>query len=485
MRRPGLVILVFSLCSISIFSQTTAKDYAKLGLGQLQRKENAAAIASFTKCIQLERTNWTCFHNRALAYQRTGKTVAALADFGNSIRVNPVAYQSYISRADMYVKDLKDYDRALADYDSALRFTTTSYDAYNNRGVIFNKKGRYEEAISDFSRAIHLNTNKWNAYIGRATSYCKLGKTDLAAADEKRVLILGGKVTDPCLKADDRSDWKRNKLTSAVNLAESGKFEEAIFVLDEIIKVDPNYGKAYYERASNYIDLQKYDLAKKDIKKLFELNQLRDEAEDLELRLRMATAAQQADADGKVSGSLFTEQFADNRHGWVVGKNENSELKIELNAYSIETKSAGINTVWIPLEKAPKIDQTKNFQIRTKFTLFSGRNLNAVGLVWGLTDTRNMFELGIYPDGTWFYGKRLNGQNPAFGKPKPSPYLNKGFFEENELMISKFGKKLLIYLNGNLAETVPFESFNSNSTLGFVLYGSSKIEVDYLTVDQN
>lgn len=490
MKKLSLIIFIAIISCFNGFSQTNSGDYFKIGYDQLGRKENDAAIVSFSNCLKLEPYNWQCLHNRALAYQRLGNINSALADLTSSIRVSPNTSNSYVSRGDLYVKDLKNYDLALLDYNRAIQLKVNNAETFNNRGLILNKKGRYQEAIIDFNRAISLKLNYWNPFYGRAEAYCKLGKTDLAAHDEKRVVELGGKINKPCAN-NEMSETETEFLSSldrAALLESKGEFNEALIEYTDLIKNHPKETLPYLNRAKLYHYLKKNDLALADLDKVLSLNPKDKEASELKLKIMAGQVADYIFKNDNLKSttpiSIFNEQFNDNKNGWVTGKNENSELIVKNGIYSIETKNSGANTIWLPLEKAPKIDQTRDFRIRAKFRLLNGLNQNAVGLVWGVVDGGNMFELAIRPDGTWFYGQRRNGQNPRALERNTSPDLAKGINSANEITISKVGKSLLIYLNGRLNEEVQFETFNSASTLGFVLYGANKIEVEYLTVEQ-
>ena len=52
--------------------------------------------------------------------------------------------------------------------------------AYNTRGVVYAKLGRYSNAIDDFSHAIELDPNFAGAYTNRALAYRQTKKDNLA-----------------------------------------------------------------------------------------------------------------------------------------------------------------------------------------------------------------------------------------------------------------------------------------------------------------
>ena len=77
---------------------------------------------------------------------------------------------------------------------------------YNERGLIYDKLKKYEEAIEDFTKSIQLNSNKYinsGFYYERGLMYYKLRE-----------------------------------------------YEKALNDLNKAIELEPNYSKAYFERAS-------------------------------------------------------------------------------------------------------------------------------------------------------------------------------------------------------------------------------------------
>jgi tetratricopeptide (TPR) repeat protein len=55
--------------------------------------------------------------------------------------------------------------------------------AYNTRGVVYAKLGRYSNAIEDFTHTIGLDPNFSGAYTNRALAYRQMKKDNLALQD--------------------------------------------------------------------------------------------------------------------------------------------------------------------------------------------------------------------------------------------------------------------------------------------------------------
>ena len=62
--------------------------------------------------------------------------------------------------------------------------------AYNTRGVVYAKLGRYSNAIEDFTHAIELDPNFSGAYTNRALAYRQTKKDNLALQDFNQAIIV-------------------------------------------------------------------------------------------------------------------------------------------------------------------------------------------------------------------------------------------------------------------------------------------------------
>jgi len=69
-----------------------------------------------------------------------------------------------------------DFEKALNFYKKAIRVDKNYIDAYNARGLLFQKQKKHNKAISDFSKIIDIDDSNWIAFHNRANSYSELGE---------------------------------------------------------------------------------------------------------------------------------------------------------------------------------------------------------------------------------------------------------------------------------------------------------------------
>jgi tetratricopeptide (TPR) repeat protein len=118
------VILTTSLsCAQPVFAQQNDMDVCFKGSGQ-------TAIAACTRRISLAKGNNLAivYHSRGYEYMQLRQFEMAIADFTQSIRVNPSYLDPYVNRCLCY-RGTGDFEKAAADANSALRLDPKDSDA--------------------------------------------------------------------------------------------------------------------------------------------------------------------------------------------------------------------------------------------------------------------------------------------------------------------------------------------------------------------
>ena len=82
------------------------------------------------------------------------------------------------------------YDTAIEAFTRALEIVPDDYEAYNNRGIAYAKKGLMKEAEADFDRAIDQNPEYSDAYVNRGIERQKQGYIDSALLDYHQAMTL-------------------------------------------------------------------------------------------------------------------------------------------------------------------------------------------------------------------------------------------------------------------------------------------------------
>ena len=144
------------------------------------------AIPSCTRIIndhnESVRNRAIAYYNRGSAWSDKGDNDRAIADYSETIRLDPNYAPAYNNRGNAW-GDKGDTDRAIADYSEAIRLDPKFVPAYNNRGSAWGDKGNNDRAIADYSEAIRLDPKGAGSYRSRGHANFDKGDFTAAAAD--------------------------------------------------------------------------------------------------------------------------------------------------------------------------------------------------------------------------------------------------------------------------------------------------------------
>jgi tetratricopeptide (TPR) repeat protein len=152
------------------------------------------ALADYDQSIRLEPNRSITFHNRGLAYQAKGDLDHAVADYSQAIDKwhlrKTSSKRDYLSHRAVAYTHRGDLMLAMADYTAAIRLVPHDSDLYFNRGQLFKATNDLDRAIADYSHAIaefdaseHSLSDKRNYLSARSEAYQAKGEAKLALAD--------------------------------------------------------------------------------------------------------------------------------------------------------------------------------------------------------------------------------------------------------------------------------------------------------------
>lgn len=204
----------------------------------------ARAIADYTTAIDQSPIPdgwWYC--SRGLLYKKQGDQDAAIADFNDSLRINPE--QAFVHRNRGIAYERKEMlDDAIADYSAAIRLEPASIDSYTLRSMAAMKKGDYQAAVADNDVIIKLDPKNKVAYMHRGSAYNELGEYNRAIEDFSRAIEIDPAFANPY----NHRGYAYGKL---------GDYTRALADLSEAIRLFPTYLDVFQRRAAVYRALDK------------------------------------------------------------------------------------------------------------------------------------------------------------------------------------------------------------------------------------
>jgi len=167
------------------------RELARLGSGEKNRVEDDLLLGGL---IQHLHRSQAPFLMRQLSMLLESETYMRMAierftTLDSAIRDHPNDPQGYLDRARAFVNFGK-FDFAIADYTQTLVIDPSNADAYIARAEVFRDRGEYDRAIEDCNEAVRVQPNDFRGYDLRGFLREKKGETDKAIADYRRALSL-------------------------------------------------------------------------------------------------------------------------------------------------------------------------------------------------------------------------------------------------------------------------------------------------------
>lgn len=135
-----------------------------------------------------------------------------------------------------------DYEGGIKAYDQAIQIQPF-HEVYQNLGLALFYLDREEEALVSFNKAIELDKTFYQAWYSRGVALLKRMKD---------IYLFPGSL--------DLSEESQKQ------------YQDAIESFKKTIEIEPEYHRAWYDRAECYAIIQEVDLAIKDLKQAIQLN---------------------------------------------------------------------------------------------------------------------------------------------------------------------------------------------------------------------
>ena len=198
------------------------------------------------------------YHYRGNAYLERGDADHAIADFAESIRLNPDLPQSFYDRARAYLAK-KNYARAIADFDQVIKLNPDIPQAWDSRGVAHGALGDQTRAGQDYGQAIMLDAGYAPAYLHRGNLYADKADYDSAIRDYDEALRLDGR---------DAEAWYRRGEAWFRKL----DYGRATRDLDQALMLDPANANAVWRRTVTRFVTGRFGEAAQDAERMVKLN---------------------------------------------------------------------------------------------------------------------------------------------------------------------------------------------------------------------
>ncbi len=228
------------------------------GTAYVTKTEYDLALADFNESIRLNPKEARTFVSRGGIYLFRQDYKRAIADFDEGIKLDPYYAFAYFQRGFAH-HALDEPDKAWDDYSKSIELDPKYITSYLNRGIIeYTRRADFPSAIADFTKALQLGPDNINALMHRGVAYGASNEFDKGFADLNRAIELAPEFA--------RAYYYRGVLYTL-----RGSADRALADLGAAIRLDPKLSEAYLNRAGVYAQLGQHDKAIADLDQVIKL----------------------------------------------------------------------------------------------------------------------------------------------------------------------------------------------------------------------
>jgi len=208
-----------------------------LGVGFLNIRQYDKACASFNRAISMEPNFIEAYFNLAKALNSLEKYEEAISNYSMCISLNSNYADAYNNRGTVYLKNLKEPEKALSDFKIYLKIIPNAWNGFYNIAQCYSELEEYEEAIKNYNRALELNPDNANVYSNKGIVYKSMKRYE----DAFKSLDCAIK-----LKPDLAAAYSNRGLVHS----ELKQYKTAIKDFDRAIELEPTIGDAYWNKSN-------------------------------------------------------------------------------------------------------------------------------------------------------------------------------------------------------------------------------------------
>ena len=272
LAKPYTVTKKKLFMEYKIMKSSNAEWHLERGLSALESGNPIKARNDFMRASRLRKNYAAAEHGMALYYIKTkGSAKRTQKHLNAAIRLEKKPL-FLMTRGNWYVSR-ENFKDAIEDFTECIKLAAKDPEGYFARGKVYKRQGKYSKAIEDFKKAAQVDpkakdeSNKLLAQSHFEMAYIARKKDRLNEAMQHLKKALGYYPKH----RESQKELSRFYYLKALRLRKAGKTKFAIKYLDNSVKVQPDFEKAFFARGSMLLSLGERENAVKDFRRAYEL----------------------------------------------------------------------------------------------------------------------------------------------------------------------------------------------------------------------
>lgn len=191
----GGLLLLASVFAVWHWSAAPAEarefqEHIARGKTAFDKKDFDAAIAAYGDAIKLNAQSATAYTGRGDAFYKKNEYDAALADFDQAVKLDNQNIAGLTFRADILCQIKQDYEKAFADFAAVEKINPQFDFLFEKRGFCHETRKDYDQALKDYDQAVRLDPDESWTYFRRGVVNLFVQQDHNAVRDFTEVLRL-------------------------------------------------------------------------------------------------------------------------------------------------------------------------------------------------------------------------------------------------------------------------------------------------------
>lgn len=229
------------------------------------------SLALWNHAIDVTKNNYLAHYNLGGAIDKIGKTEQAIDHYQQSLAINPLQPEVYMSLGNALIKQKKDHEAQL-NFQKAVRLAPENDQAQYNLGTFLLKQGNWQDALPYLEKSVRLKPDSEQAQFNLAKALFQ--KKDLASA-----------LTHAQQAIQLNPEHEKARLLAGAICFEQGDIKGAKAHFEAVLAINPKSSEALHYTGAIFLKQNQIGQALASFKKALALDPKNEESRKMAAQL--------------------------------------------------------------------------------------------------------------------------------------------------------------------------------------------------------